>query len=94
MWFVYTYTKYDIRILDIIISFFLIFISYFVSHELVISKWHLEEFFVVAILALVVFLSTYLIFSVVPPKINFFWDYKNGIYGIPKKAFLTFRQDF
>lgn len=86
--------KYNFWVLDIIISFFLIFISYFVSHELVISRWHLEEFFVVAILALAVFLSMYLTFSVVPPKINFFWDYKNGIYGIPKKAYLTFRQDF
>ena len=83
--------KYNFWILDVVISLCLIFISYFVSHELLISKWHLEEFFVVAILALAVFLSMYLTFSVIPPEINFFWDYRNSIYGIPKKTYLAFK---
>ena len=69
-------------ILDIAVSFIFIFIAYVVSYKLATSKYHLEELFVISLLMLVLFLSMYLTFSFVPPKINLFLDYTKGSYGM------------
>ncbi len=83
--FFYTYTfftKEPILVVDLLSSLIFVFLAQYISYRLVTSSNHIGEYFVVAVMLLMLFFVMFFSFSVFPPKADIFKDPVTGMYGI------------
>ena len=83
--FFYSYTTIigtSIVIVDIISVFVWVMLAHTISYKLMISKAKIEQFFTPACLALAIYLSMYISFTINPPHLELFRDPLTNLYGI------------
>ncbi|MBE6824337.1 MAG: hypothetical protein E7513_03210 [Ruminococcaceae bacterium] len=83
--FFYTYTfftKRPIHIVDLLSAVAFVALTQYISYRLVTSSNRIEEYFVVAVMLLMLFFVMFFSFTVFPPRADLFKDPVTGMYGI------------
>ncbi|OJU11289.1 MAG: hypothetical protein BGN88_15020 [Clostridiales bacterium 43-6] len=83
----YTYTGiigHHILLVDILLSFIVLFLAFFVSYRLY-TKWEkAERFFLMFAVLFLLLLAIYVLFTLFAPQLPLFLDTETMTYGIPK----------
>lgn len=76
------FTDEAVLVVDILSSAVFVILSQYISYRLITSDNHIEDYFVVAVMLLMLFFVMFFSFTVFPPKADLFRDPVTDMYGI------------